>query len=94
MSNNNILRAPVYDKSSALDVIFGFLQLAQRRGAYSFAESAKIFECMNQFSDFFESQIPPKEEVEEEPKEDDLDNEQDETFDSDDEKDAVPIETN
>ena len=90
MSNNSILRAPVYDKSSALDVIFGFLQIAQTRGAYSFAESAKIFECMNQFSDFFESQVPPKEEVEEEPKED----EADEKFDSDDEKDAVPIETN
>ena len=90
MSNNSILRAPVYDKSSALDVIFGFLQIAQNRGAYSFAESAKIFECMNQFSDFFESQVPPKEEVEEEPKEDEVD----EKFDSDDEKDAVPIQTN
>ena len=88
MSNNNILRAPVYDKSSALDVIFGFLQLAQRRGAYSFAESAKVFECMSQFSDFFENQIPPKED-DEQPKDDELD----EKFDSDDEKDAVPIES-
>lgn len=92
---SNILRAPVYDKSSALDVIFGFLQLAQRRGAYSFAESAKIFECMSQFSDFFENQIPPKEDDEqtkddEQPKDDELD----EKFDSDDEKDAVPIESN
>ena len=31
MSNNSILRAPVYDKSSALDVIFGFLQLDMRK---------------------------------------------------------------
>ena len=88
--SRNILQANVYDKSSALDVIFGFLQIAQRRGAFNFGESAKIYECMNQFSDFFQSEIPTKEEVEDPPKEE----EEEENFDSDDEKDAVPIESN
>tara|TARA_Y100001970_G_scaffold75542_1_gene95697 strand:- start:1330 stop:1611 length:282 start_codon:yes stop_codon:yes gene_type:complete len=92
--SRNILQANVYDKSSALDVIFGFLQIAQRRGAFSFGESAKIYECMNQFSDFFQHEIPPKEEVEDPPKEDDQDDAQEEKFDTDDEKDAVDIEVN
>ena len=63
--SRSILREPVYDKSSALDLIFGFLQLGQRRGVFSFEESAKIFECMNQFADFFqrdEEPVPEKEE--------------------------------
>lgn len=56
--SSSILEQSVVDKSSALDLIFGFLQLAQRRGAFSFAESAKIFECFQQFNDFFEQHEP------------------------------------
>ena len=63
MSNSEgMLNTPVVDKSAALDLIFGFLHLAQRRGAYSFPESAKIFECIQQFNDFFEQRHPPEEE--------------------------------
>ena len=87
--SRNILEANVYDKSSALDVIFGFLQIAQRRGAFNFGESAKIYECMNQFSDFFQAE-PEKEQEEDPPKEE----EAEENFDSDEEKDAVSIEVN
>ena len=86
--SRSILSTPVYDKSSALDLIFGFLQMAQRRGSFNFAESAKIYECMNQFSDFFEhEEIPEKENEENEPKEDEeKENENDEKFDSEEEQ--------
>ena len=89
--SRSILRAPVYDKSSALDLIFGFLQLGQRRGVFSFEESAKIFECMNQFSDFFqrnevegqEGQEGQEEESKEEVESHNVEN--NDTFDSDEE---------
>ena len=61
MSSRNILQQPVFDKSSALDLIFGFLQIAQRRGAFSFPESAKIYECIQQFNDFFQPDEENKE---------------------------------
>ena len=64
MSTSNMLQQPVVDKSSALDLIFGFLQIAQRRGAFSFPESAKIYECIQQFNDFFVHEKPPSEERE------------------------------
>ena len=54
MSTNDMLNQPVFDKSSALDLIFGFLQIAQRRGAFSFPESAKIYDCIQHFNDFFQ----------------------------------------
>lgn len=61
--SSGMLEQPVVDKSSALDLIFGFLQIAQRRGAFSFAESAKIYECFQQFNDFFVHEEPPSEET-------------------------------
>ena len=64
MSTRGMLQQPVVDKSSALDLIFGFLQIAQRRGAFSFPESAKIYECIQQFNDFFVHEKPPPEEME------------------------------
>ncbi len=63
--SSGILQQPVVDKSSALDLIFGFLNLAQRRGAFSFPESAKIYECFQQFNDFFVHEEPPPEESQE-----------------------------
>jgi hypothetical protein len=54
MSTRGMLQQPIVDKSSALDLIFGFLQIAQRRGSFSFSESAKIYECIQQFNDFFQ----------------------------------------
>ena len=39
----------VPDQNAALNVMVGFLNVAQQRGVYSVEESAKIWECM-QFS--------------------------------------------
>jgi len=51
-----MLQVDIVDRSTALDLIFGFLQLAQGRGSFSLAESAKIFECMNQFKGFYSNE--------------------------------------
>ena len=64
MSTENLLNIAVNDKSTALDLIFGFLHTAQRRGAFNFPESAKIYECMQQFRDFFNNQPPQEESIE------------------------------
>lgn len=39
----------IADENVALNVIVSFVNIAQRRGAYSIAESAKIFECVKMF---------------------------------------------
>ena len=39
----------VKDENIALNIIVNFLILAQRRGVFSFDESAKIFECIKMF---------------------------------------------
>ena len=36
----------VSDQSSALNVLVGFVSLAQQRGVFSIEESAKIWECI------------------------------------------------
>lgn len=45
----NLMDVPVTDEHSALNVIVGFLGIAQRRGAFAINESAKIFECVKMF---------------------------------------------
>ena len=40
---------PVTDENVALNIIISFLHLAQRRGAFTIDESAKIFECVKSF---------------------------------------------
>jgi hypothetical protein len=40
----------VTDQIVALNLIISFLNVAQRRGAYTMDESAKIWECVQQFS--------------------------------------------
>jgi hypothetical protein len=40
---------PVTDENMALNVIVSFLGVAQKRGAFSIAESAKIYECIQRF---------------------------------------------
>ncbi len=40
----------VTDQNVALQLIATFLNLAQKRGAFSIDESAKIFECIKKFS--------------------------------------------
>ena len=39
----------ISDENTALNVMVGFLNLAQRKGAFGFDESAKIWECINKF---------------------------------------------
>jgi hypothetical protein len=39
----------VTDENMALNVLVSFLGVAQKRGTFSIAESAKIFECIQKF---------------------------------------------
>ena len=45
----NLLDIPVIDENSALNVLVGFLGLAQKRGAFAINESAKLYECIQKF---------------------------------------------
>jgi len=40
---------PIRDENTALNVMVNFLSLAQKRGAFSIDESAKIWECIKMF---------------------------------------------
>lgn len=40
---------PVNDENTALNLMANFLTLAQKRGAFSFEEAAKIWECIRKF---------------------------------------------
>ena len=40
---------PIRDENVALNVMVNFLGLAQKRGVFSFDESAKIWECIKMF---------------------------------------------
>jgi hypothetical protein len=40
---------PIRDENIALNVMVNFLGLAQKRGVFSFDESAKIWECIKTF---------------------------------------------
>ena len=40
---------PVTDENTALNIIVSFLSLAQKRGAFTINESAKIWECIKIF---------------------------------------------
>lgn len=44
-----LVEVPVTDENVALNLIVSFLSLAQRRGVFSFDESAKIWECVKKF---------------------------------------------
>jgi hypothetical protein len=45
-----LVDVPVTDQVVALNLIVSFLNVAQRRGAYTMDESAKIWECVQQFA--------------------------------------------
>ena len=47
--NNDLLGVQVTDENVALNVMVSFLNVAQKRGAFSFDESAKIWECIQKF---------------------------------------------
>jgi hypothetical protein len=40
---------PITDENSALNVMANFLSVAQKRGTFTFEESAKIWECLKRF---------------------------------------------
>jgi len=44
-----LVDVPINDENTALNVMLGFLNLANRRGAYTIDESAKIWECVSKF---------------------------------------------
>jgi len=41
--------AIIGDQNTALNVIVGFISVAQKRGTFSLDESAKIYECIKMF---------------------------------------------
>ena len=45
----NIIDVPVTDETVSLNLMVQFLNIAQKRGAFSIAESAKIYECIRLF---------------------------------------------
>ena len=46
---NKLLSVNVNDENTALNLLVSFINLAQRRGAFSIDESAKIWECISKF---------------------------------------------
>lgn len=44
-----LIDVAISDENIALNVIVSFLNVAQKRGTFSIAESAKIFECIQKF---------------------------------------------
>ena len=44
-----LVDVPVSDENVALNLMVSFLSLAQKRGAFGFDESAKIWECVKKF---------------------------------------------
>jgi len=46
---NKLLSVNVTDENTALNLLVSFINLAQRRGAFSIDESAKIWECISKF---------------------------------------------
>ena len=44
-----LIDVSITDENIALNVIVSFLNVAQKRGTFSIAESAKIFECIQKF---------------------------------------------
>jgi hypothetical protein len=44
-----LIKVDIVDENVALNVMVSFLNVAQRRGAFDMAESAKIWECVQRF---------------------------------------------
>ena len=45
----SLVDAVIHDQNVALNVIVGFIGVAQKRGCFALDESAKIFECIKMF---------------------------------------------
>ena len=48
-SEVKLVNIPVADENTSLNVMVAFLNLAQKRGAFTIEESAKIWECIKIF---------------------------------------------
>lgn len=48
-AQKRLVETDINDKHIALNVLVGFIGVAQRRGAFAIDESAKIFECIKMF---------------------------------------------
>jgi hypothetical protein len=49
LTEQNLLSIPINNENIALNVMVSYLNLAQRRGCFNIAESAKIWECIQMF---------------------------------------------
>ena len=59
----SITGVDVVNENIALNLLVSYLGIAQRRGAFTLEEAAKIYECVQ----IFQTQVEDAEEVEEEP---------------------------
>jgi hypothetical protein len=48
-NNVKLVDVPITDTNAALNLMVSFLALAQKRGSFTFDESAKIWECIKMF---------------------------------------------
>ena len=48
-AKTRLVDVPVNNQNEALQLIVTFLNLAQKRGAFTLDESAKLWECVKQF---------------------------------------------
>lgn len=44
-----LLEIPITDENSALNILVGFIDVAQKRGIFNLEESHKIWECIKKF---------------------------------------------
>ena len=50
MRQINLLDVEITDENTALNVMIGYLGVAQKRGTFAINESAKIYECVKKFT--------------------------------------------
>jgi hypothetical protein len=63
----SLLQIPIGSENDALNMLVAFLQVAQKRGAFSLEEAGKIMEAVNRFQRTAPSKVnEPLETVEEE----------------------------
>jgi hypothetical protein len=62
-----LIDVSITDENIALNVLVSFLNVAQKRGTFSIAESAKIYECIQKFIQQNAAPEVPSVEVTEEP---------------------------
>jgi hypothetical protein len=47
----SLVNIPITDDNAALNVLVGFVGVAQKRGAFDMQESSKIWECVKRFTE-------------------------------------------